>query len=269
MKGSSKVQQFGRKALVKFKRGSPLLLTCMSAVGVVAVAVTASKATLKADDLFKKSVKEKGDELTATEKMKIIFPVYLPTVVIGASTVACIFGTNALSKKQQASLASAYALLDNSYKKYKLKLKELYGEEAHQNIVDSIAKSECKEVPIYAQTMCGNAYLLPPEEDDEEKRLFYDIFSDRYFESTFGRVIAAEYHLNRNFMFFGCESLNDFYEFLGLDPVDGGDDIGWSTYSGEIYWIDFDHQKVVYDDGLECYTIEMVFNPTSEFLDDL
>lgn len=267
MKGSSKISQLGNKALLKFKRGSPFILTCVGVVGVVLTAVSASKATLKAKELL--DAEEKHEELTTSDKAKIIFPTYLPTVLIGVSTVACIFGANTLNKKQQASIMSAYALLDNSYKKYKLKLRELYGEEAHQNIIDSIVKEDCKEVPIYAQTVLGDCYLIPTEDDDEEKRLFYDIYSDRYFESTLGRVIAAEYHLNRNYMFEGSCSLNEFYEFLGLDKVEGGDDIGWSGFNGELYWIDFDHQKVVYDDGLECYTIEMVFNPMPGFYDDI
>ena len=46
---------------------------------------------------------------------------------------------NVLSKRQQAALTSAYALLNDSYNNYKDKLKELYGEEAHQKIVDAIA----------------------------------------------------------------------------------------------------------------------------------
>lgn len=59
-------------------------------------------------------------------------------------------GANALNRRQQAALTSAYALVQSSYKEYKDKLKELYGEEAHNAIVDSIAKEKCKDISISA-----------------------------------------------------------------------------------------------------------------------
>lgn len=60
---------------------------------------------------------------------------YIPAAISGTATIFCIFGANVLSKRQQAALTSAYALLNDSYNNYKDKLKELYGEEAHQKIV--------------------------------------------------------------------------------------------------------------------------------------
>lgn len=44
---------------------------------------------------------------------------YSPAVAIGASTIACIMGANALNRRQQVALTSAYALDQNSYKEYK------------------------------------------------------------------------------------------------------------------------------------------------------
>lgn len=35
------------------------------------------------------------------------------------------------------------------------------------------------------------------DEVDEEKRLFYDMYSATYFESTLSKVLQAQYHLNR------------------------------------------------------------------------
>ena len=105
--------------------------------------------------------------------------------------------------------------------------------------------------------------------EPEVSRTFYDSFSQRYFESTIEKVIQAEYHLNRNFMFAGVIPLNDFYEFLGLEKTELGDAVGWSNCNGDIYWIDFDHHRLTLDDGMEIYVIDMVFEPTAEWMEDL
>lgn len=179
-------------------------------------------------------------------------------------------GANALNRRQQAALTSAYALVQNSYKEYKDKLKELYGEEAHNAIVDSIMSEKCKDVSISATGGWFNATLDFGEGMEPEiVRTFYDSFSQRYFETTIEKVIQAEYHLNRNFMFAGTIPLNDFYEFLGLEKTDFGDTVGWSSVNGDIYWIDFNHSRVTLEDGMEVYVIDMVFEPTADWMEDI
>lgn len=64
-----------------------------------------------------------------------------------------------LSKRQQAALTSAYVLLNDSYNNYKDKLKELYGEEAHQKIVDAIAAEKAKDVYITSTGLVRNSSL--------------------------------------------------------------------------------------------------------------
>ena len=46
---------------------------------------------------------------------------YFSAIILGTSTVACIFGAKILNQKQQDSLVSAYALLDKAYKDYRRK----------------------------------------------------------------------------------------------------------------------------------------------------
>ena len=79
-------------------------------------------------------------------------------------------GANALNRRQQAALTSAYVLVQSSYKEYKGKLKELYGEEAHNAIIDSIAKEMLifdEDLMTFAMSNCitledtnGNRKLL-------------------------------------------------------------------------------------------------------------
>ena len=62
---------------------------------------------------------------------------------------------------------SAYALLDSSYKEYKKKTDELYGEDAGKQIRGEIAKDK---------------YVGDDVSLDDGKELYYDFYSGRYFE---------------------------------------------------------------------------------------
>lgn len=243
------------------KKNSATILTVAAAAGVITTSILSAKAAIKASQVLAYREEEKGEKLTLEETMSAVWTIYIPPVVAGLSTIACVFGANILNKRQQASLASAYALIDSSYKEYKAKLKELYGEEAHNNIVDAIAAEKCDEVHISAGGLTS-AYTQEIE-SDTEPRLFYDEYSGRYFETTIEKVLLAEYHLNRNYILRGFARLNEFYEFLGLEPTDYGESVGWDV-CGEIYWIDFNHRKAFIgddNDGFECYIIEMPYYP--------
>lgn len=249
------------KSNLFLKKNSATILTVAAAAGVITTSVLSAKAAIKASRVLAHKEEEKGEKLTFEETISAVWTIYIPPVVAGMSTIACVFGANILNQRQQASLASAYALIDNSYKEYKAKLKELYGEEAHNNIVDAIAAEKCDEVHISARGLTS-AYTQEIE-SDAEPRLFYDEYSGRYFETTIEKVLLAEYHLNRNYILRGFARLNEFYEFLGLEPTDYGETVGWDI-CGEIYWIDFNHRKAFIgddNDGFECYIIEMPYYP--------
>ena len=238
---------------VFLKRNASTILTCVGGVGVVATAVMAVKATPKALTLLEDAKKEKGDELTKMEIVKVAGPAYIPSVVTGVATVACIFGANILNKRQQAALMSAYALLDNTYKEYQAKVKELYGEDADRTVKNELVKDKYEE----NNTSSGN------------EQLFYDEFSQRYFTSTTEKVLKAEYELNRLLANDYGVFLNEFYELLGIDTVDYGNYLGWSSYElvecTWACWVEFEHTKVIMEDGMECTIISMQFEPTYDF----
>lgn len=249
------------------KRNASTILTCLGGVGVVATTVMAVKATPKAMELLEKAEEEKNEELTTVEKVKIAGPTYIPTVVVGIGTLACVFGANIMNKNQQAALVSAYTLVDSSFKEYKQKLKELYGEETHQEIVNAIAVEKAEETYVTGSYFC-NTCDLTSDESCSDPVIFYDEHSGRYFESSIEQVINAEYHLNRNYILRGYSYLNEFYEFLGIEETDYGSVLGWTPTDEGEYWIEFNHRKITLDDGAICYIIEMPFEPTYEFLEN-
>ena len=242
------------------KKNSATILTCIGAIGVIGTTITAVKATPKAIALLDEAKKKKGSDLTVFETIKMAGSVYIPSALIGISTIACIFGSNVANKKVQSSMASAYMLIDQSYKEYRKKAKELCGDDIDLKIRDAIMKDKVDCIDAKITPANGLEMLY----DQENKVLFYDEYSGRYFESTIPNVQAAEMHLNRNFALGGFCDLNEFYDFLGIDRTDYGDSVGWSMEYGYNY-IDFYHRKATLDDGLECYIIEYVFDPDENF----
>lgn len=239
-------------------------LTILGGIGVVVTTIMAVKATPKALKKIEEAEEVKGEELTTVEKVKTAGTVYVPTIIMGVGTITCIFGANILNKRQQAALMSAYALVDNAYKDYKRKNIELYGEDAHNSILESLAIEKAKDVGITADTFATRT-CLTMEDSCGDPVLFYDTWSDRYFESTIEKVIDAEYHINRNFTLRGFVTLNEFYTFLGLEETEHGDSLGW-TIEDEMYWVDFNHRKVELEDGLEVILVESDYAPSSEFM---
>lgn len=235
-------------------RNASTILTCVGGVGVVATSIMAVKATPKATRLLEEAKEEKGENLTKFEVVKTAAPVYIPAIVTGVATIACIFGANALNQRKQASLMSAYALLDSSYKNFKMKVEELYGEGAIAEVRKEIVKDQYEREDVSVE---------------DDKLLFYDEFSERYFNATMADVLRAEYEINKKISLWGGAFLNEFYEWLDIPPVDYGTVLGWSTGSlmGETWgnWLDFDHKKVVMDDGLECYIISISVDPMMDY----
>lgn len=264
MKGNQLTQRLFGKSTLFLKKHSSTILTVVGAAGVVATAVLAVKATPKVITLLEQAEDEKGEELTKTETVYIAAPVYIPAAVVGVSTIACIFGANVLNKRQQAALVSAYALVDNAYKEYRNKTKELFGEEADIRIRDEIVKDN-RDKNKHAYAPGCNSLSLTGEEC-----LFYEEHRGEYFEATMGEVLNAEYHLNRNLALRGHVWLNEFYSFLGMSETEYGNAFGWDAEDflegGVTPWIDFDHRLVQLADGLECYVVSTIFEPI-ELLD--
>ena len=157
------------------------LLTCIGAIGVVATSIMAVKATPKATKLLEASEKEKGEKLTKMEVVKIAGPAYIPAAVVGASTIACIFGANILSKHSQASLASAYALLGRSYKEYRNKVNALYGDEADDKVIAEVANE------YYDQDETCSDLMI--DEEDDDVKLFFDYNTLQMFRAPMSKVI--------------------------------------------------------------------------------
>lgn len=235
------------------KHSAPTVLAILSGAGMIFTVVSAVKATPKALLVIEETEKERGRELTKSEKVKCAAPCYIPTFFIGISTLACLLGSCVTNRKQQAAYVGAYTMIEDAYRSYKDKTAELYGDGAVREIKAENADDKARDFGI----------------EDCETCVFYEEYRGEFFESTKEQVLLAEYHFNRNFALRDYAYLNEFYEFLGLPRTEQGDVLGWEKYIGETEygysWIDFEHEKRKLDDGMEYYIISMPFEPTMIF----
>jgi hypothetical protein len=230
------------------RKHSGTLLAVAASVGVGLTAYEAHKAAVKATTLV---AMNKDEPMMKKEVVQECWKFYVPAVILGGGTIACILGSNALNKKQIASLTAAYMALGKSYQEYRRQVAERIGSEAEADILE---KSKVEE---------------PAEED--KQLLCYEPFSNRYFHATEAELYDAFYQMNRDFSLNGEVSINNLYSYLGLDYLPEKDDVGWcSDYminEWEYFWIDFVANKQTTDDGLEVYQVYAFQPPISDYLD--
>ncbi len=219
------------------------VLSVIASAGVVATAVLVAKGTPKATKLIEEAEKEKYAPLTDFEKVQVSLPAYIPAIAVGAATIAAIIGGNVLTVKQAAQMSAAYALLDQSFKKYQGKLKDIFGIDTDLTVKQAISNEKHPLPEKLYEEITKNS---------SEKRLFCvcDGTEDIFFWSTMEKVLEAEMTLNRDLT---CEpgehSLEYFLDNLSEDELifnrDRSRELGWSCdMMGDWYgyvWVDFDH----------------------------
>lgn len=240
------------------RNNASTILTCLGAVGVAVTVVMAIEATLdvaesRQADARSEEPASEDENVTAVRVVAEQWQAYVPTAAVGAASLACIFGANVLSRRQIASMSAAYALLAGAFQEYR-----------------SMADAACGPGTDAMIKKATEQKMRDAHEDRppwDERQTFYieGCETPRFFERTMEEVMQAEYHLNRNFVLRGSATLNEFLEFLHLNPTPDGEDIGWDEYIGEaLYgyrWIDFDHRYFETDDGLTVCAIDMPFAP--------
>lgn len=230
------------------KKESPMILGVLGAAGVVLTAISVAKATPKAEKAL-----EGIEDAPTIEKAKIVAPIYAKSALIGTATIACIVGSTILNGKQRIAVASAYMMLDQTYKQYKDKVDDIFGEGSSRKVERELTKEKLESLPR-------------PKYDDT--MIFYEKHRDEFFERNMQDVQEAMYQLNRKLAMDGEVSLNDLYDFLNLDHTKEGNELGWSSYlmaeKNPKVWIDYELDLIKTDDGLECYEI-VITDPTPDY----
>lgn len=239
------------------KHGGTILAVAAS-VGVGLTAYETHKAAVKATTLV---VMNKDEPMTKKEVVQECWKFYIPAAVLGGGTIACILGSNMLSRKEIASLSAAYMALGKSYQQYRRQVAERIGAEEEEKLrMEAAQETKAEDVQR--------------DKDGDVIRLFYEPASKRYFHATMSRVIEASYYFSRELATNGCISVNEWCNYLCADELTitpEGDQMGWCIdqliYDWDAYWMDFEYDKQMTDDGLECYYLAPALDPVENYLD--
>ena len=234
---------------------APTILTWLGAASFVCTVSLVAIAAPEAEQACEEARAEKQkDELTTAETIKAAAPVYLPAVAAGITTLMCMFSANAVSRRRERTLCSAYCALMGVFNNYRHKVAMLGGE-----ALDRAAAQACamEDADVQADA--------PPW--DVPQTFFLEGYPE-FFERTAEEVVRAEYILNRQFVLAGMVTFNDLLRVLDLKPIgEKGEHLGWEAYLGETTygyrWIDFTHTHRVTDDGMAVCDIHMPFAPHS------
>lgn len=233
---------------------SPEILTGLGIAGMITTTVMAVKATPKALSLIEHKKEEL--ELTELEKLRPIEAIkatwkcYIPAMVTGVSSVACLVGASSVNARRNAALATAYNLSATALSEYKEKVLETVGEKKEQIIRNKVAEDKVNKEPVNpsAIIVSGNG----------NTRCF-DTITKRRFTSDIETIRRIVNELNRR-MVNGDDyiSLNEFYYELGLDGTKIGDELGWNVTTG---LIDLDFSAQLDTDGVPCIVIDYMIAP--------
>ena len=234
---------------------SPEILIGIGIAGMVTTTILAVRDTPKALCLIEEAKDEKGEELTAVEKVKVCWKCYIPAAVTGVLSIGCLIGANSVNARRNAALATAYKLSETALSEYKEKVIETIGEKKEETVRESIDKDRLDKKPI------DSAHIIVTGKGTTR---CFDPISGRRFESDIERIKKAENELNKRMLhdMFGYVSLNEFYDEIGLERTSNGEDLGWNVGKG---LIDIHFSAQVDEDGQPCIVIDYYVAPRYDY----
>lgn len=253
----------------KMKKHSPEILMVAGVAGVVVSAVMACKATLKVDAIMDET-KEKMDKIHKAEDDGVtesgedyfiedakkdtaivyaqtgfkLVKTYAPAVAIGTLSIASILASNNILRKRNVALAAAYATVDKSFKEYRNRVIEKFGQEVDRELkynikAEKVPTTEVDEETGKEKKVKKNAFVVNPSDVSGYARFF-----EKYTVDEDGNSILNphwEPNNEYNIMFIKAQEnyandllrakkrlfLNDVYEMLGLPRTKAGQVVGW------------------------------------------
>lgn len=246
------------------KKNSPEILLVTGIVGVIGSVVLACRATIKAQDIIddakenvekvhecenNKELVESGKytEQDAKKDMTIIYvktalnltKSYAPSIILGTLSLTGIVCSNRILRKRNVALAAAYATIDKSFKEYKNRVIERFGEKVEKEIRYNIKAQEVEEKVVDEN---GNetvekkiVEVMDPSKCSGYARFFDECSpywtKDPEYNLTFLRAqqnYANDLLVSRSAATgVGYVFLNEVYDMLGIDKTVAGQTVGW------------------------------------------
>ena len=255
------------KAAFKFKKHSPEILVVAGVVGVVGSTVMACKATTKINDILDDTkdqldkIHEAGERLENGETLMLkdgedytveqnkkdltivyaqtalkFAKLYAPSVIIGGLSITAILTGHNITRKRNIALAAAYTAVDKSFKEYRGRVVERFGEALDKELKYGIKSKEVDEVVTNED---GTESVVKKTVDvvDATNPMNVSEYARFFDDGCAGWTKDPEYNLmflrdqqryaNDLLKSKGHLFLNEVYDLLGIPRTKAGQIVGW------------------------------------------
>lgn len=245
---------------VKFKANkyAPEILVISGVVGVVVSGVLACTATTKLNDILVESktnldninmalenpemVTEPYSEEDAKKDRVIVYSqtcwnlvkLYAPSVILGTLSIGAILESNNISRKRNVALAAAYATIDKSFKEYRGRVVERFGNEVDKELKYNTRKELVKEQIVdengKKKTVKNEIDVIDSSLEVSEYAKFYDDGCRGWEKDPEQNLLflrRQQDHANELLQAKGYLFLNEVYDLLGIPRTKAGQIVGW------------------------------------------
>lgn len=244
------------KVNIKLRKHSPELLIAAGVVGTVVSTVLACKATTKLSTILDESkgnietihkcendkeMEERYSQEDAKKDLAIVYiqtgvkiaKLYAPAVVLGTISIAGIVASNNILRKRNVALAAAYATVDKSFKEYRSRVVERFGDDVDKELRYNIKAKKIEEMikdPESGKEKKSKTTVnvAAPTVDDYAR--FFDK-SCRHYEENMNynlMLLRSQQQLaNDKLVADGFLFLSDVYDMLGITRTKMSQSVGW------------------------------------------
>lgn len=256
----SKVNGSIKRIGFKAQKHSPEILVVAGIVGVVTSTVMACRATTKIEKILD-TTKEKvdmihdaaekqvvnGEEYTKKDAGKDLAKVYLqtgvgfvkvygPSIALGTLSILSILKSHDILRKRNVALAAAYTAVDKSFKEYRNRVIERFGEGLDRELRYNIKAETVEETVVDEETGKKKKVKKTVEyvdgnlSDRSPYAKFFDELSEEWTddpEYNLMFLVKQQRYANDLLRAKGRVFLNDVYKMLGLPETKAGQVMGW------------------------------------------
>ena len=250
------VRRSAHKTGFKIKKHSPEILIVSGVVGVVASTVMACKATTKVNEILEKAkedidavhdymeredfeenyTEEEGKKALAVVYVQTgvkLVKLYAPSVILGTLSLTAIVTSNNILRKRNIALAAAYTSVEKSFKDYRRRVVERFGEELDNELRYNIKKQEIEETVVNEDgsetTVKKTVSAVDPTTIDDTSVIFYEGCPGFTKDPEHNRIYLKQQqeYANKKLQLQGYLFLNEVLEQLGFERTKAGQVIGW------------------------------------------
>ena len=242
----------GRAGLVLSKH-APTILTAAGTAGFIGTTILASKATLKVEETISEETAllvkvheahEAGklEDKDALHDKVILYTrmttklakLYAPALILGAASIVSLATGHGIMLKRNASLAAAYAAVDQAFKTYKKKVESKFGKDAVIDALVSTAEEDLTKNELTMEAIAAVDGVSPYGVIFDETNNNWS--ADEYLSML--HLKCQQQYANDILQTRGHIFLNEVYKMLGFPHTPAGAVTGWVKGNGDNF-VDF------------------------------